>query len=146
MAQKFRLVLAKLKNSIDMKKINETLLPENYDLDFWQQHVMYKNSFVLYNYSEVVGYILVDESGDIVSFAVLEKFQHQGWGKALILQAISNLRQKNIVKSELHVRVNNIQALILYEKIGYKTIHTLDKYYNDGTNAYVMSLQIIKKE
>ncbi len=45
----------------------------------------------------------------------------------------------------LEVRVSNLGARTLYEKLGFRTIHTRRKYYSDtGEDAYVMMYDLKK--
>jgi ribosomal-protein-alanine N-acetyltransferase len=138
MPKKFKILEATRKHRKEMMELNIKCLPENYDLSFWEKEIKHHNSYILYNMSVAVGYILVGKNGCIISFAILPEFRKQGWGEKLMTIAIQKLKEKNVEKSSLHVRTDNESALKLYLKIGYVVAFTDKEYYNDGSDAHVM--------
>ena len=42
----------------------------------------------------------------------------------------------------LEVRLSNTAAIAMYEKHGYKKIKSLNAYYRDGEDAFMMALRI----
>ena len=88
----------------------------------------------------MVGFIagdpkLEESIGWIATVGVLPEYRGQGIGHALIKNVKTACRMRRI---RLSVRVNNTNAIELYEKIGYQRISEWDKYYSDGGNALVM--------
>ena len=45
-------------------------------------------------------------------------------------------------ESYLEVRTDNIPAIKLYESLGFDRIATLNTYYKDGRNAFLMSAKL----
>ena len=78
----------------------------------------------------------VFEEFHIATLAISPGQQGHGYGE-LLLSAL--LEQKgDAAFSLLEVRRSNLKAIQLYEKFGYKIIHTRNSYYRDGEDALVM--------
>ena len=82
--------------------------------------------------------------GHVVSFAVLEEYRSKGIGKKLVEQSIEGMKIKKCNESYLEVRTDNQAAINLYEGLGYSKIATLNTYYKDGKNAFLMSVRLNK--
>lgn len=92
--------------------------------------------------NKIVGYIIFiiekNEIGHIISLAVHPNYRRRKIGYKLISSAIKFLKMLDIKTIKLEVRVSNIPAINLYEKIGFKKIRILKKYYKDGEDGYQM--------
>ena len=102
---------------------------------------------------EVVGYVMtriewglgfiermLTKRAHIISIAVLEGYRRRGIGRALMVEAMS--ASKYVYKARemyLEVRISNIPAISLYEKLGFKKVKVIPFYYRDGEDAYVMA-------
>jgi ribosomal-protein-alanine N-acetyltransferase len=71
----------------------------------------------------------------IVTLGVQPQCEGQGIGTRLLLDCEQMLRQPLL---KLTVRKSNTRAIRLYEHHGYKFIHTIAKYYNDGEDGLLM--------
>ena len=133
-----------------MIKVNIESLPENYDKLFWDQqfHIGKEHSFVAVFGSEVVGYVFCNKDS-IISFAVQEKYRKKGLGRALLQHCVSTFS----TPVNLSVRVNNTNAIKLYESFGFKIEKTIPNYYynpvEDGHSMIRLPmntlLQLVKK-
>ncbi len=90
----------------------------------------------------VVGYVftwtVLDEI-HILNIAVHPDFRSMGLGERLLKNCLGKAGADGLKIAILEVRVSNVRARTLYEKIGFRTIHTRRKYYSDtGEDAYVM--------
>lgn len=94
----------------------------------------------------VAGYIItwtIYDEVHILNIAVHPEFRKMGIGERLLRDCISHSAANGLKYALLEVRVSNIGARSLYEKLGFKTIHVRRKYYSDtGEDAYVMMLEI----
>lgn len=76
-----------------------------------------------------VGYWALDDELHITNLAVTPMFRKRGIGQRLI-EYVLEVGKKNMVKKiTLEVRVSNINAIRLYEKLGFKKGDLLKDYY-----------------
>ncbi len=96
--------------------------------------------------NEIVGYIIFiiekDNVGHIISLAVHPDYRRRGIGYKLLLSAIKFLEMIDINVIKLEVRVSNIAAIKLYEKVGFIKTKILKKYYKDGEDGYQMLYRV----
>lgn len=136
--------------------INRTCLPENYPAFFFiDLYRRYPKSFLVAERNGVViGYVMcrVEQGfsstnrgkwirkGHIVSIAVVPEARRRGIGTDLMIHAMRALKEDyNVDEYYLEVRVSNIAAINLYEKLGFKRVKILRGYYLDGEDAYLMT-------
>ncbi|MHA1777665.1 MAG: hypothetical protein DRO88_13910 [Promethearchaeia archaeon] len=139
-------------------EINETTLPENYPLFFYEQILeRYPDSFLLAYDREhpqnILGYIMwriergsssfgLDyvKKAHLVSLAVLPKYRRQGIASRLLRESMKVVLKYKISEFVLEVRVSNSGAIRLYEDVhGYEKIRIISHYYRDGEDAFYMS-------
>ncbi len=88
--------------------------------------------------NDAIGYIetrTLYENTDIINVFVEESHRRQGIGSLLLKKVIDDNKNKVIM---LEVKEDNVSAIKLYEKFGFKKISERKKYYKDKT-AYIMS-------
>jgi len=71
----------------------------------------------------------------IATVGVLPEYRRQGIGEALVLACEQHLRVPEV---RLSVRVSNLEAIHLYERLGYQKAGYWPAYYQDGEDALVM--------
>lgn len=89
----------------------------------------------------IVGYVLAKlENGicHLLSVAVLPEYRGIGIGGALVEKAIEECRKRGAIAAYLEVHVENVIAVHLYRKLGFKVIGLINNYYGEGKNAYLM--------
>ncbi len=137
--------------------VNETTLPENYPLFFYEQILeRYPDSFLLAYLNDdpkkIVGYIMwriergpssfgLDyvKKGHLVSLAVLSDFRRKGVADALLARSMEIITKYCIAEYVLEVRVSNSGAVLLYEKLHrFERIRIIGHYYRDGEDAFYM--------
>ena len=90
----------------------------------------------IYNYMDgdkVLGYLeirLVDGVLDIMNLFVNEEDRRKGIATELMNKMI---QEENYSRIMLEVNENNIQAIKLYNKLGFKEISLRDRYYGEDT-------------
>lgn len=93
----------------------------------------------------VVGYIIgraVADELEIYRIAVARQYQRQGIAMLLMSKLIQEAKKRHAATAFLEVSKDNSAAIGLYEKCGFKLIHTRKKYYtNTGEDALVMAFQ-----
>lgn len=90
----------------------------------------------------VIGYLsysIMYEKAEINNIYILEKFRSQGIGSKLLDYLVKKCKIcENIT---LEVRKNNINAISLYKKYGFKEVAIREKYYND-VDGVLMILEV----
>lgn len=118
------------------KECNERNLQENYPLDVWTGifSVSKQHSFVATHAKQVIAYILCD-GNCIVSLAVDENYRHKGIARQLMYHCLNSIS----TDLKLHVRINNIHAITLYQSVNFSINHIISEYYVRPTeDAYLM--------
>ena len=92
----------------------------------------------------VVGYIIASadrDRGHIISIAIHPSERRKEIGRALMGEMLKILEDIGVATVRLEVRKSNIEAQKLYELLGFKYSHDLDKYYSDeDALVYLKSL------
>jgi len=81
---------------------------------------------------------LEENTGHLMNLAVDPLFRRQGIGSILLQRGLEYLRSLGAKTCELEVRVNNEEAIALYEKFGFGIKETIKNYYRNGDDAYLM--------
>jgi ribosomal-protein-alanine N-acetyltransferase len=134
--------------------INRVSLPENYAPYFFLDtfNSLPQAFVVAESQGRVVGYIMcrmehglsdvkklhLAKKGHLISVAVLPEFRRMGMASSLVDRALSALSAIGADECYLEVRISNIAAIELYKKIGFMIARTIQRYYYDGSDAYVM--------
>lgn len=80
----------------------------------------------------IVAFILVSMNVDechILNIGVATAFQHQGFGKALMLHALAHAKSHGIGVVYLEVRRSNTRAIGLYKKLLFRLVGVRKGYY-----------------
>lgn len=98
--------------------------------------------------AEIVGYALVmmvlDEA-HLLNISVTKPFQGQGLGRALLAHMVEISRRHQAANMFLEVRVSNINAIALYESVGFCEMGIRRNYYPTKTgreDAVLMGLAL----
>lgn len=100
----------------------------------------YSKEYVYILNNEVVGFIIYEYIYDRIELDyiyVLPNKRKEGIASSLIAQMIDFASQVNSLNITLEVNENNLPAIKLYEKFGFKVCAIRDKYYKNE-NAYLM--------
>jgi len=137
--------------------VNRATLPENYSrytfLAIWR---LYRDMFFVaidLISDKIVGYVMnkvdtgpsffdkrkVVSKGHVFSVGVLKEYRRRGIATCLMALAFKAMKQRRLHEVFLEVRVSNIPAIKLYEKIGMRIIGRIKRYYADGEDAYIMA-------
>jgi len=76
--------------------------------------------------------------GHVMNIAIHPAFRGHGLGRFLLRRGLRYLRGLGASRVELEVRVDNRQAIRLYESEGFCTKRLLKGYYQNGDDAYLM--------
>ena len=136
----------------DLNKIYDLEL-ESYDFPWTKEIlrdcILYKyDSFSVFFNENLVGYVIAKityPETHILNLTVKKNFRKKGIGKSLIELIIGEARLRNSENILLEVRVGNIEAQSLYEKLNFQIIGTRKNYYeseNSREDAYVLKLDL----
>lgn len=139
-------------------QINRICLPENYtDFFFVDLHQRFPETFIVAEEDgKIAGYIMCRievglsnfgfggllRKGHVVSIAVLPQNRRKGIAKALIKRALEGMVNYKAKQGFLEVRVTNEPGITLYRKLGLEITRTINGYYSDGEDAYVMTKKL----
>ena len=85
------------------------------------------------------GFWLMVEQAHIATVASHPDWRGCGLGQFLMLGLLERAMARGAVTSTLEVRVGNLAARTLYEKLGYELRGTRRRYYEDGEDALIMT-------
>jgi len=83
---------------------------------------------------------MVGDECELLSVAVEQAKRGKGLAKRLMEYCQKKIAGQGVKSFFLEVRENNIAAISLYRKIGYKKIAERKGYYANGENAIIMKL------
>jgi [ribosomal protein S18]-alanine N-acetyltransferase len=97
---------------------------------------------VMEDNGKIVGYcgswVVIDES-HITNIAVLPEYRGRKIGEALLTKMMELSISKGAIRMTLEVRVSNVAAISLYEKLGFQKGGIRKNYYTDNhEDAYIM--------
>jgi ribosomal-protein-alanine N-acetyltransferase len=94
----------------------------------------------------IVGGMLVArraaDEAELLTLAVAPACRNAGLGKALLLSAMSLLREAGTVQLFLEVEEGNKAAVALYQSLGAKPVGRRSRYYETGADAAIFSLAL----
>lgn len=86
-------------------------------------------------------FLIEEGRGYIESIAIDSRFKRMGLGQAAVRFIIETVRGKGITEIDLHVRTDNVKAIALYEKEGFRRIQEVKGFYQDGETAFLYTLK-----
>jgi len=96
----------------------------------------------------IAGYILIlirRKKAKLYSIGVSPLFRRRGIAQMLLEEMDKRLVEKGFESIALEVRSDNKDAITLYENKGFKVLKTLQSFYRDGCNAYLMEKAYAQK-
>ncbi len=134
----------------DLNLLKDILIDE-FD-DFWTYDILKDelsnpNSeyFVAKLDNNIVGFAGIWKSVDDVHITdiVVKKFtRRSGIGSSLLQKLIQTATSENFKSITLEVNENNLPAINLYSKYGFKKVGFRKKYYRNKDNAFIMTKEL----
>ena len=78
-----------------------------------------------------VGSQSVLDAADMMNLAVSPEYRRQGVGQALVESLVEHLQKNRVIALLLEVRVSNVSAIALYEKLRFVQVGRRPKYYHN---------------
>ena len=91
------------------------------------------------------GWLVVDEL-HITVVAVDPDERQRGHGRCLLLALLQRARQDGAAHATLEVSDDNIAALALYNRAGFRTAGRREDYYRDGSDALIQWCRLTPEE
>jgi ribosomal-protein-alanine N-acetyltransferase len=95
---------------------------------------------------KIVGYAGVFAAGgveaDILTVGVVPEHRGKGIAKALMALITDWARSEGSTAMMLEVKTDNLEAIGLYEALGYSKLNVRKDYFGSGLNAQVMRLEL----
>lgn len=123
-----------------VQKINHSTLPENYTLQFIAVHYIFNPlaNYIALLDNKIIGYLLGENNGMIISLAVDEKYRNRNIGTALMNVYMEKMTTRSAF---LCVRVSNFKAIRFYLNRFHGDIkYVLREYYFNGEDAYFIEI------
>ena len=135
----------------DLENIKDILISD-FD-DFWNYNILKEelessnSKYIIAktNDGEIIGFAgikIILDSADIMNIVVKKSWRKQGVGNLLLSNLISICKISNLSSLSLEVNEDNLPAIHLYEKVGFKQVGLRKNYYQDK-NGIVMSYKIM---
>lgn len=131
----------------DLEQMKNTLYSD-FD-NFWSYNVLKqelendKTTYIIAKEkNEVVGFAglsVVFDEATLNNIVVKKSCRGRGIGGELLETLIEICTHLNVKSFTLEVNVENTPAINLYEKFGFKNLGIRKKYYNNSTDAYIMT-------
>lgn len=75
--------------------------------------------------------------GHIITVNIAPVYRRKGIAQRLLNEVETIFRKEGIKDCHLEVREDNVAALNLYQKVGYKKVGNLEKYYGEAHGLYL---------
>ena len=108
----------------------------------WVLEVNDKQNTILNNTGEIIGYALImmvlDEA-HLLNLSIVKSHQKQGLGRCLLDHMLRTAKNYRAASVFLEVRISNISAIALYEKLGFCEMAVRGAYYPADPKIYKTS-------
>jgi ribosomal-protein-alanine N-acetyltransferase len=124
--------------------IETSSFPNPWNLEHFLDEIKAQYSFPLVSLNgsdKLTGYIcpmLLFDEGHIMNVAVRKGFRGRGVGKLMIEKVLAECREKDAAFLSLEVRISNLSAISLYQRLGFIETGQRKKYYENGEDAILM--------
>ena len=132
----------------DLDAISKTLSCD-FD-DFWNCNILKEelenpnSHYIVAKIGEDIvgfaGFKQIADEANVMNIVAKKSFRHQGIGSILLENLISLSEDLNMSSITLEVSANNIYAIKLYEKFGFKNVGVRKNYYKDNSDAIIMTI------
>ncbi|MFB6201269.1 MAG: GNAT family N-acetyltransferase [Halorhabdus sp.] len=83
----------------------------------------------------LIGFAAVRRDGYMLFLAVAPEYRGEGFGKHLVARVLDDHESVSC-----HARTTNRQAMQFYQHVGFEIVRRVDSYYEDGGDAYYLTL------
>lgn len=114
---------------------NEAWSREMIESDFFKRskYIVARDDF-----DDVIGYLSMldlDIEGEVLRVAVKKQYRRKGIARQMIEFLVDYLKERGYQKLYLEVKSSNLEAIALYEKLGFVKFNERRNYYGEGEDA-----------
>ncbi len=117
----------------------ESSLEESYYISDLTNSLAYH--YVWEENEQILGFVSSIFDGcslEILNIVIDKPYQSKGYGTKLLAFVLDELVPLGLKQASLEVRPSNLNAIHLYEKLGFKTVRIRKEYYKNKEDAYFM--------
>ncbi len=95
----------------------------------------------------VLGYVTVWRVADeieVIQVGTRPDARREGHARALLTRVIDEATREGAARALLEVRPSNVSAVTLYRSLGFEVLARRERYYDDGEDAFVMELRLVR--
>jgi ribosomal-protein-alanine N-acetyltransferase len=131
----------KIEDANLFSEIHRQAFPQGWRAEQIEESLRNKNIYAI-RYGDIgfVLFQLLGEECEIVTMAVLPKFQGRGIAREMIIEMLGICMAMQVKKVFLEVSTNNEKAQSLYRKFTFTEYNQRSKYYADGSDAVLLQL------
>lgn len=106
-------------------------------------HKRYSDGFVVATFRDkLVGFAVgwFDKGkGGVGDIAMIQEYRRKGIGKLLVNSILTWLKKQKCEFCQIELKADNREALGFFQKLGFKKIKKLPKFYPSGEDAFLMT-------
>ena len=90
----------------------------------------------------IIAFMIPGTFAEVQNIATTPERRRQGIARKMMLEIISRAREEKIKELELEVKADNTPAICLYESLGFDRTGLRERYYQDGSDAVLMTKKL----
>lgn len=134
---------------LDVFRIEKASFPEPWPYSAFEQFLGEPGFLVASQGPEVLGFAVSDvtpnhgrDIGHLKDLAVRPDDRNRGVGRRLVTRSLVRMAAEGATVAKLEVRESNGAARALYRTAGFEAARRLPRYYQDGEDALLMTLDL----
>jgi ribosomal-protein-alanine N-acetyltransferase len=134
---------------LEVFRLEKATFPQPWPYSAFESFLGERGFLVATDGETILGYVVSDvtpnygrDIGHIKDLAIRPEARRQGLGRTLLRRALRVLHAAGAVLVKLEVRTNNESAKSLYRSEGFEPLRRIPRYYENGSDAEVMVLDI----
>lgn len=124
-------------------EISQKSLPQPWPRSEFEKYI--EGAFVAEENGKIIGFIIgkiSEDIGQIKLIAVDPSYQEKGIGRKLVEHLLNYLKENRARRVLARSRTKNKAGINFLKNSGFKIIETIEKYYPNGENAYLMKKEL----
>ncbi|MFB6303008.1 MAG: ribosomal protein S18-alanine N-acetyltransferase [Haloferacaceae archaeon] len=134
---------------LDVFRIEKASFPEPWPYSAFERFLGEPTFLVAAQGPDVLGFAVGDvtpnhgrDMGHLKDLAVRPDDRNRGVGRRLVIRTLVRMAAEGATVAKLEVRESNEAAQSLYRTVGFEAARRLPRYYQDGEDAFLMTLDL----